>query len=183
VVHAPRTVKRLALVLGVVATLVPLTARTALAQCECSPGLATPRGQAAAASVVFTGTVFSITTPNPDGVSVLFHVNQLYKGSANGNITITTPEDRAACHFDFVLSTRYTVFADVKHVTTSCSGNIRGVINPSGYGLAPASSDRAAPPDARAAPAWVWVVIAAALLAVGAAGYVVTRRRAGGEPS
>ena len=169
--------KRLGLILGVVATLLPLAARTAWAQCECSPSLATPRGQARAAAVVFTGTVFSITTPTTD-VSVLFRVDRLYKGSAGGNITVHTPDKRGECHFDFVLSTRYTVFADSKLATTSCSGNVRGVINPVGYGLRPKSTASGGPPQAHAAPAWVWVIIAAALGATGAVSFVVTRRRA-----
>ena len=128
--------------------------------------------------MVFTGTVSSITTPNVTDVSVLFRVQKLYKGSAERTITITTPDKRGSCHFDFVLTTRYTVFANRKLVTTSCSGNVRGDINPRGYGLGPRSIASADSPRAREAPAWVWVVIAAALGATGAVSFVLTRRRA-----
>jgi hypothetical protein len=167
-------VQRAAVVIGLLASLFPLGTRPAWAACAC-PASQTPRGQANSASLVFTGRVVSITTPLPNTVSVNFRVETLYKGEAGHTVAVTTPISGALCHFDFVPRVRYTVFANEHGSTTECSGNVRGLINAKGYGLAPiplleVSATRAV------VPGWVWPSIGVALLLASAGAVLITTR-------
>jgi len=177
-------VKRVVVVIGLLAALVPLGSRPSWAACDCT-GEQTPQGQADNASLVFTGRATAIDTPLPDTASVEFAVETLYKGVAGHSVEVTTPLGGDLCHFDFLPRTRYTVFANENSSTTACSGNVRGVINPKGYGLAAIPLSRIS--EARGAvAAWVWAVIGTALLFAAGGGLLVARRSTGrrsGPPS
>jgi hypothetical protein len=178
-----RAVRRLGIVLGLVAALLPLSLRPAWAACECVGASSSPRDQARDARVVFTGVVTTITTPSPSSqdVQVSFLVQEVYKGGSGSTITVSTPLARGACHFDFLPRVRYTVFADEHLSTGACSGNIRGAINANGYGLAPTPVARGSGPF-RLEPAGVstvvWVAAAAGVvvLVAGGIGLVAGRR-------
>ena len=105
--------------------------------------------------------------------------------SVPDSVEVTTPLGGDLCHFDFLPRTRYTVFANENSSTTACSGNVRGVINPKGYGLAAIPLSRISEARGAVAP-WVWAVIGTALLFAAGGGLLVTRRSTGrrsGPPS
>jgi hypothetical protein len=170
-------VRRVVVVVAILLAIVPLGTRPSWAACECT-GSQTPMGQAARASVLFTGRVTAISTPLPDTASIEFQVERLYKGTAGRSAVVTTPLSGELCHFDFRTGVKYTVFADDHGSTTACSGNVRGVINPRGYGVSaiPLSKDVDTPGGA---PAWAWAVIGVALAAASVGTVMATRRSTG----
>jgi hypothetical protein len=179
-----RAVRRLGIVIGLVAALLPLSVRPAWAACECVGASSSPRDQARDAHVVFTGVVTTITTPSPSSqdVQVSFEVHEVYKGGSGSTITVSTPLARGACHFDFLPRVRYTVFADEHLSTGACSGNIRGVINAMGYGLAPTPVARGSGPfrvegsDGVSTLAWIAAAAGLVVLVAGGIGIVARRR-------
>jgi hypothetical protein len=175
---------RALLALAVLLALIPLSSRPSWAACACT-GSQTPRAQADRAVLAFTGRVTSITSPLPDTASVQFRVQTLYKGTAGRSVIVTTPLSGELCHFDFVPRVRYTVFADDRSSTTACSGNVRGVISPKGYGVSPIPISKGV--DAPGgAPSWVWAVIGVAVALACGGGVVAARRSSdprSGRPS
>ena len=117
-------------------------------------------------------------TPLPDTASIQFRVERLYKGTSGRSVVVTTPLSGELCHFDFRTGVKYTVFADDHGSTTACSGNVRGVINPKGYGVSaiPLSKGIDAPAGA---PPWIWAVMGAALVAACVGGAMAARRSTG----
>jgi len=168
-------VRRVPLVLALVALLLPITARPSWA-CTCNASTSTPGGQVRHAAMVFTGTVTSISTPLPDTVDVYFKVDEVYKGTVGRRITLTTPMNaHSACHFDFRTGGPWTVFAAKDGSTTSCSGNVRGVINAKGYGLRTLRSYGEGHPLPRGGSGWPWIVWAGLAVALSAGGLLVIR--------
>jgi hypothetical protein len=170
-------VRRAFLASALLLALIPLGPRPAWAACECT-GSSTPRGQADRASLLFTGRVISIATPLPDTAAIEFRVETLYKGTAGRSVLVTTPLSGELCHFDFVPRVRYTVFADDERSTTACSGNVRGVINPEGYGVSAIPLSRGADPSGSPS-GWVWAVIGSAVLLAALGGVAAARRSTG----
>jgi hypothetical protein len=178
-------VRRVAVVLGLVAAMLPLSVRPAWAACECVGAPTSPRDQAREAHVVFTGVVSSITTPASFAheAFISFNVSTVYEGGSGSTVTVTTPIARGSCHFDFLPRVRYTVFADEDLSTGACSGNVRGVINAEGYGLVATPVTAGSGPfeversTDLSTPAWVAGVIGFVLLVAGAIGLVARRTR------
>ena len=94
------------------------------------------------------------------------------------SVLVTTPLSGELCHFDFVPRVRYTVFADDKGLTTACSGSVRGVINPRGYGVSAIPLSKGGDPSG-STPGWVWAVIGSALVLAGLGGVAAVRRSIG----
>jgi hypothetical protein len=168
-------VRRVGVALAVLVALLPLGTRPSWADCRCATP-ETPAAEVDHAALLFTGRVVSITTPLGEAAAVEFHVETLYKGTAERTVTVTTAVAGGLCHFDFRPGVRYTVFADDHRSTTACSGNVRGIINAKGYGVSPIPLSQARDPTGGVAR-WVWAVVAVAL-ALALALMAGTRRRA-----
>ena len=137
-------VRRLVVAMILATTSVPLMAQPCLA-CSCTPP---PRNQeereqrADQADAVFTGKVWNIEGTDNSSystVSARFFVEDAYKGTRRRRVTVTTPNQGAACGYYFEEGKRYTVFGygegPKRFSTNSCSETQRGRINPDRYGL------------------------------------------------
>lgn len=91
----------------------------------CSCIMPVPPQQALEQSVaVFSGTVTTIVEGS-SAYKVSFIANTFWKGNSSGVVTITTPQDSAACGFSFEMGKTYIVYAheteDGQLGTTLCS--------------------------------------------------------------
>lgn len=111
----------------------------------CSCASSTPKEQAEAADVIFTGRVLKVRGGDADdgilgddNVKVRFRVKKVYKRHPRRITKVFTNESGAACGFTFKKGKKYTVFADKsdgKKTTNLCSGTKRGGIDHDRYGL------------------------------------------------
>ncbi len=86
-----------------------LIAGTAFA---CSCIISTPAQYYERAEVVFTGTVKAVAQPMFSGyITYSIEVDQSYKGSNSGTVSIVSHESSATCGFTFQKDKRYVVFA------------------------------------------------------------------------
>ena len=145
----------------------------------CSCARLSPRAQARAADVVFTGTVAAASIDA--GVTVArFALEESFKGSPAGEIAVRTPAHATACGVTLHEGMRYTVFALDEGAgleTNSCIGTARGTIDPARFGLdggQPAASDEApsqAPGErgakSPASSSTPWVLIAVVVAVAG----------------
>jgi hypothetical protein len=112
--------------------------------CKCASG--PPRAQARSVDTIFTGTVVA-TTADAGVTTARLVVEESFKGRGAHEITVRTPRFTTACGVALREDARYTVFGNTRgsHVeTTSCTGTVRGPIQPARFGLEP---QRALRPD------------------------------------
>jgi hypothetical protein len=175
----------LALLLAVVA--LPFLASPCWA-CKCASG--PPRAQARSVDTIFTGTV--IATSSRAGMTIArLVVEESFKGRGAHEITVRTPRFTTACGVALREDARYTVFGNTRgsHVeTTSCTGTVRGPIQPARIGLEPqralrpdqvgpqASDEQAAQSRSTSGSRPSWGVLGAGAV-VGAAALWLWRRR------
>ncbi|MEV7010280.1 hypothetical protein [Streptosporangium sp. NPDC051022] len=105
---------RILAVLLLLAAVIVITPGTACA-CSCAP--LQPADQVKRAAAVFTGTVVAAdpvkgdpSGPRPPIVYTL-RADQVYKGAAAAEYQVATNADSAACGYNFVVGSRYLVFA------------------------------------------------------------------------
>ena len=105
--------------------------------CKCAP--LPPRAQARSADVIFTGTVLATNT-NADVTIARLAVEQSFKGSGADTLTVRTPTSTAACGVPLRVGASYTVFGTARASgveTNTCTGTVRGEIEPSRFGMDP----------------------------------------------
>lgn len=112
----------------VAASVVALASRPALA-CSCVPG--TDQQHFAAATLVFVGVATAVEDPRSnedqrstaDPLRWTFIVEQVQKGTVGDRTTIESPRGSPTCGFEFVVGSRYQLFAaGDPPSTTICSG-------------------------------------------------------------
>jgi hypothetical protein len=126
---------RLTRLLGVVAMLLFVTAAAPIARVYACSCMALLPGQALAnADVAFVGVVRQVTDSmegpiysSGDPVSYTFAVEEVLKGSAGGELVVTSTRDGASCGMAFGLAERWRIYAHAKESgglgTGICSGN------------------------------------------------------------
>ncbi len=93
--------------------------------CACSCALGTEDEFFENADFIFVGVVTAMDRPLVGGggqIKVDFVVEQIAKGEAAGQVTLTTESEGATCGYDFTVGQRFKVFAH-NGSTGLCSGN------------------------------------------------------------
>jgi hypothetical protein len=181
--------RKKALLLLTLTTLVVLVRGSAAWACACDPAVAkhepaTVRSEVKRSYAVFTGMVATVVQ-DADDVKVTFAVHEVYKANVSTPYVVTTPRSADACGIDFVAGKSYDVFVSLKKnipTTQVCAGtDATGILRKAGLtprltlpddravDLPPASDD---PKGARAG-----AIGAASLLLVLIAAYYLWRVR------
>lgn len=127
---------RLTRLLGVVAMLLFVTTAAPIARVyACSCMQRQPGDALTNADVAYVGVVSQVTDYTPEGpffgsgdtVSYTFAVEEVLKGSAAGELVVTSTRDGASCGMIFGLAERWRIYAHAKESgglgTGICSGN------------------------------------------------------------
>ena len=127
---------RLTRLLGVVALVLFVTAAAPIARVYACSCMALNPGQALAnAEMAFVGVVSQLTDYTQEGpffgsgdtVSYTFAVEEVLKGSAGGELVVTSTRDGASCGMTFGLAERWRIYAHARESgglgTGICSGN------------------------------------------------------------
>jgi len=123
-------IARVFAVLGLLVAFLAIPAGTAVA---CSCARLDPKEQVGQADTVFLGTAVSVRAQPGSGggtglVTAALRADHVYKGRADAEFEVVTPNHSAACGYRFERGGRYLVLAkaDGGRLTTSlCSGNLR----------------------------------------------------------
>lgn len=167
--------------------------------CKCAePG--TPLEEIEKFDAVFVGTVFSVQhSYDPEGKSVTpedrttigFEASTVWKGTVHETMYITTPPTGGSCGYTFVAGEEYIVYASESHygddsyTASICSrtallSDAQADLDALGEGEAPQAGTKGpAPEDTQSGlnAGWVFaLVLAAAILIVGAGGFVAYAR-------
>ncbi len=159
-----------------------------------------PTEELAKFDAVFVGTVFSVQhSYDPEGTSVTpddrttigFEVSTVWKGTVHETMYITTPPTGGSCGYTFVAGEEYIVYAyeshygDDSYTASICSRTAllsaaQADLDALGEGQAPQAGTKGpAPEDTQSSlnAGWVFaLVLAAAILIVGAGGFVAYAR-------
>lgn len=158
--------------------------------CSCDPLPTKTKAMFRAADAVFVGTVAGLVPVPPVGsaLQATVYVSDVYKGDVPASVAVRTPGNLDDCGVEFVVGTRYAIFAESKGAaleTGFCHGTDKDVASLARAGYSPrkvhasASPTLQARPRGRAARDGRSGAVAAALLllAAAAAGSLVARRR------
>lgn len=193
--------RRALLVLGMTAIVWPIGIGEAIA-CSCVGG--TPMEFAESAREIFTGTVTEVRNAHPgepiSELAATFDVEEVYKGSVEDPVVVTTNSQGSACGYEFVVDRRYTVFTsgEADGVSTHlCTGTTGGAIDPAEFGLGAGPTEEPEPsasvepePTEAATPAIEpvvanspasrspWLVVGAVSIVLAALALVLRRGRA-----
>ena len=156
--------------------------------CSCAGGI-TDIDALSYADAAFTGTVLSVSEPartggvmsSGDPVTVVFGVDEVFKGEVHATDYVTTAAEGASCGTEFGLGGRYLVFAnadDQHFITGLCSGDRLIFDEPTSLpGGAPPLAGLVSPPS-NGQPRVLAVGVVGGLGGVALLGLIWRRRRA-----